>query len=489
MKRIKFFLPLIFFSFILSSSFAQDQTDALRLSQRYFHADARSAGAGNAFGAIGADFISTSINPAGLAFYRSSEFSWSLGFSNLNANGLYLDQSTDRRKYNFNIPDLDLVLTNLKKQNGQPVNDGWVSWTFAAGINRTNNYSGDLVFKGNNKSSSILYNYIETANGITHNNLSLNNVGGLAWDAYLIDSLSPTNYKPHFKDSNLNLSQTQTIKTRGSAYDINLSLAGNYSNKLYIGGTLSIPTLNYHETRTFNEVNLKTDTNYISSTYQRDLNISGYGFQALFGIIYKPIKYIRIGGSVQSPAFYKMSADYSQKMSSQINDGSHSAESEGNINFNLTTPFRATASLGIILDKYGFIGVDYEFVDYSLAYFNSDVYSYMDENDRVEKTYGATNNLRFGAEFKYKIFAIRGGYDIYGSPYTSETKPINADGSVRVISFGLGVREEAYFFDIAYQMFNTKEFILPYSLKSQNVDGAVETLDRNNLIFTFGLRF
>ncbi|MBP6699281.1 MAG: aromatic hydrocarbon degradation protein, partial [Flavobacteriales bacterium] len=51
---------------------AQNEEDALRISTGQPGGTARSNGMANAFGALGADPVSISINPAGLALYRTS---------------------------------------------------------------------------------------------------------------------------------------------------------------------------------------------------------------------------------------------------------------------------------------------------------------------------------------------------------------------------------------------------------------------------------
>ena len=60
--------------------YAQDLTDALRFSGFQMQGTARAGSMGNAFGALGGDFTSVSINPAGLGIYRSSEFVFSPTF-------------------------------------------------------------------------------------------------------------------------------------------------------------------------------------------------------------------------------------------------------------------------------------------------------------------------------------------------------------------------------------------------------------------------
>ena len=60
--------------FITLFAGAQDLMDALRYSNIAVSGTARAGAMGNAFGALGGDFTSASINPAGLGLYRSSEF-------------------------------------------------------------------------------------------------------------------------------------------------------------------------------------------------------------------------------------------------------------------------------------------------------------------------------------------------------------------------------------------------------------------------------
>lgn len=66
----------IIFLIVLAPTLVMSQgiIDAYRLSSNQISGTARAAGMGNAFGALGGDFTSLSINPAGIAVYRSNEF-------------------------------------------------------------------------------------------------------------------------------------------------------------------------------------------------------------------------------------------------------------------------------------------------------------------------------------------------------------------------------------------------------------------------------
>jgi len=57
--------------------FAQNQVDALRYSNLMFGGSARYVALGGAFGAVGADFTTLSVNPAGIGLYKTSEMSFS----------------------------------------------------------------------------------------------------------------------------------------------------------------------------------------------------------------------------------------------------------------------------------------------------------------------------------------------------------------------------------------------------------------------------
>ena len=79
MKKI---IYILFTSFLLSPSlFAQSEVDALRFSREDIHGTARAMSMGGAFGALGGDQTAISINPAGIAVYRSSEVVGTLNLS------------------------------------------------------------------------------------------------------------------------------------------------------------------------------------------------------------------------------------------------------------------------------------------------------------------------------------------------------------------------------------------------------------------------
>jgi hypothetical protein len=68
MKKYFFLITIALFVPFLNQ--AQDLADALRYSNLSVSGTARAGAMGNAFGALGGDFTSAGINPAGIGVYR-----------------------------------------------------------------------------------------------------------------------------------------------------------------------------------------------------------------------------------------------------------------------------------------------------------------------------------------------------------------------------------------------------------------------------------
>ena len=471
--------------------FGQYDLQVLQLSQNLYQSDARSAAVGNAMGAVGANYFSSVINPAGLAFFRRGEYLISAAFNGINTSSSYLGNEDKTVRNQLSIPSMGFVFPTINRVNGKVVTDGWVSNTFAFGINRTNSFLGRSYYAGKNTKSSILDYYVESAEGRTPSQLP--NVTWLAYQTWLINN--PNMAKSYFSAlgdsvSNYEIAQNKSSASHGSAYDMNFAYAANYSNIIYLGAKVGIPFVDYINSFSFNENNLLAGSNYLSSEYESELDVSAVGFNAGLGIIVKPHKYIRIGGSIMSPTFYRVTEQYYEQITSELDTTITDPESiEGKFKYNATTPFKATASLAIIAGKSGFISIDYEYIDYSTAILSSNDYPFTYENKNVNEFYKAANNIRIGGEYKIGIFALRGGYAINQSPYDPQYEPENGDRSYTIYSLGLGLREKAYYVDLAWQRFVTNEYEIPYILSSVEVDPATKDIKRTNLIMTVGFRF
>lgn len=488
---------------VIADVFAQNDMDALRYSQTEFGGSSRSVATGGAFGALGGDFGSLSINPAGIAVYRESEFTFTPAFYTAFSNSEYLGSNNFESKYNFNFSNIGGVISYIYKEANDgkiaPRTNGWVSSNFGIGMNRIKNFNNRVYFEGLNSTNSIVDTYVEQANaggGVSLNNLEQSYPFGadLAYATYLMDptdSLGGTYFRAFSLGSGL--MQRKEIVRSGSHNDFAITFGGNYSNKIYVGAGFNFPVIRFYEFTTFEEEATSSDTatNFNSLRINDDLSSEGQGFNFRFGIIARIGDFMRIGGSVQTPTFYEMTDRFSTRFSSDILSDNHEKSSpDGKFSYYITTPMKATTSMAFVIGKRGLISADYEVIDYSTARLRSLSYNFFDENESIYEKYHQTGNLRVGTEWKFENISLRGGYGIYGTPFHSAYKPATGGNQSKTFyTFGIGLREKEYFCDLAYVYSQASDYHTSYSLKNTSIPGSVNTTTAHNFQMTVGVRF
>jgi hypothetical protein len=503
-KKILFSLGL--FLGLGKIAFAQEIEDLVRYSERFNQGTARTVAVGNAFGAVGADYGSVGINPAGLGLYRRPEFMFTLGYNQTSTNSNYLNHSAGDDAFNFNIGNVGLVVASPRMKQGKEVENGWVSVNWAVGMNRSNNYWSNTVVKGTNTKNSILNSWRDNANSyglgpfdLGHGNGgSYGSYGSLAYNTYLIDPLSSdsTRYVDAARhDNKINASQTDNYSTSGSMNDINFTIAGNYSNQLYIGSTIAVPVVNFNSSRTYTEQNLNSpngnDSQYRSTTLKEYLNTSGVGITANIGAIYRFSESFRAGLSIQLPTVYSLMDTFFRSINGANHSRSYyySASNDYGFTYTLVTPARITASAALFFNKNGFVSADYEYTDYSMARVNSKDVSFFDLNQKARNNLIGVHNIRVGAEYRINQFAFRGGYNLVTSPYKSGLTLNDYGDTYSIFSLGAGFREKNISFDLTWQHLENKSTYTPYSLDDGTATSASVLTTRSNLMLTFATRF
>lgn len=427
-----------------ASLYAQNEIDALRYSRHTLGGTARYVAMGGAFGALGADFSSLSNNPAGIGLYRSSEVTVTPTIFIGSTESTYFNDFNEDERYNFNIGNIGIVMVSnptLRNPSSE-----WKNLQFGFGLNRLANFNNRVVIDGFNESSSYLTPYINDAN---ENNLSLNDLddfgSGLAYDTYLMgyDSISG-NYWIDMPDGNV--SQRKTMETRGSINEMVFTVGANYNDRVYLGATLGVPYIKYKESSIYTEEDVDGRNDYFKSFSRLDeLETSGTGVNLKVGIIVRPSDWIRLGGAIETPTFYSgMSDSYSTTFKSSFDTlyDSKRKTSDGFYEYDLTTPFKAMASVGFILGKNGIISADYQYLDYSNARLRASDYDFDKENDAIREGYLVAHNLRFGAEMRLGSMSLRGGYSISANPYR-----YNTNSALSSYSGGIGFRGKKFFVD------------------------------------------
>lgn len=472
---------------------AQYAEDALRFSSTYFGGTARMLSMGGAQQALGADISSLVGNPAGLGFYRRNDFNISptLRFSNTESSAFGKSYTENRDQ--FNIGNLGFTLTQMNQDySGAEVKNGWVSYTFGFGMNRVNNFFENKYFSGTNTKSSISQYFAELANSrdvSSFPDTNYTSIEDMAWFGYAIDYDTATNR--YVALSNGNNLQKQTDKIEGYKNEWTFAFGANYSNTIYLGASLGLGSIKFNRTSQFTESGINDPVYNLSSmTLNEKLNVSGSSVNLRIGAIARPVDFIRIGASVQTPDYYSFDEGFITDLSVNSNGDNYTfTPLEYLFQYKLRTPFRYQGGMAFFFKKFGLISADVERLDYSNNQLSASS-EYGDfgptQNAVVKNIYQSTTNLRFGAEFKIQDFSLRGGYAIYGDPYKSSA----VDGSRTFITGGIGFRMEEYYVDLAFVNQQYTSTYTPYSLNNSDLNPIVQNNHNiNSVVLTFGTKF
>ncbi len=499
---------LLITTITFSNAFAQDETDALRFSQTNPQGTARSMGFGGALGAIGGDFSSLSVNPAGIGVYRRSEFTFTPSLKINNTNSTYQGNAMEDNSTRFTVNNLGVVFTSAA-QGQRYERSKWKSVSFGFGINRMADFNNNYTYKGLNNTSSGAELYSIDANKYPGDVNDANAAGTLAYMGYqsfLLDTFNGA-FVPVVDYRNGTYQQRSVIQ-KGGITDFNISLGGNYDEKLMLGATLGIPSIRYKREVTYQETDATGNPNnyFDNFSYKENLTTKGSGINLKLGFIYKPADFIRIGLALHTPTYFNLKDVQNRSLStstenfkSDLGIGGSSFTKidapENVFEYNLLTPWRANVSAAGIFNKYGFLSVDYEYVDYASARFNFDANSreyQASVNQGIKSSYKGASIVRVGAEGRIQQLALRLGFGYYGSPY----KNTAIKGERTDVSAGVGFRSDNWFLDLAVVHSISEQQEQPYTFDPSTpgyanviVPTAITKNNLNNIALTLGFKF
>lgn len=456
MKKIMIISALILTA--AATALSQTSADALRYSRIDIGGTARYMGLSGAFGALGADFTTSSTNPAGLGLYKTSELVITPSVHIGSVESFYNGSTASDSRSNFYLGNVGFVLASKSKTD--PNKPGWRYVTFATGLNRLSDFNRRYEMTGTNAANSLLDTYVEDANGIPFDQIEDDTYGdyafdlNLAWWAYLLDLEDPLIDNQYISPiPGGNKLQTKSIDSHGSMNEYVFSFGANYNDRLYLGMTMGIPFIRYYESSVYTESNIvNSDLKYFDRI--EDLETRGSGFNLKFGMIYRASDWLRVGAAFHTPSWFGNMTDYwqvtmiSEFYTADENGNTRYVESSpsGTYDYSLNTPYRVQGSLAFIIGNIGLVSADYEFADYASARYDAPDYSFNSENSSISNSYAGTHHIRVGTEWRYNIFSFRAGAKYFTSPYQNE---IN-DGSRMGFSGGIGLKEGWFFMDLAY---------------------------------------
>lgn len=511
----KLYFTLFALCGLVSYLSAQYVDNALLFSQQSYGSTARSKAMGNAFGALGGDFGSLSINPAGIGIYQRGEVSTSISMLNQKKTETTYQGNTNSDSNNkFNFNNFGYVSTIPMSGN----NSGIVSVNFGLGFNRLANFNQSTYVGTESSPYSRIDAFAQNTNGINYNDLVTSSdydpyasgipwESKMAWENYLIDVSNPgtgdDQYKAYFLQSNENVKQIESVHREGFNNEYIASLGANFNHTLYLGATIGMQDLFYDEAKLYSESGITTSSlkSWGKFDYSNNSRITGIGYNLKLGAIYRPIPALRIGIALHTPTYFHFKETYSSIMNSTLTDintnanGSHSEVTPiGNYEYNFHSPLRAIGSVAYQIAKKAMLSLDYELVDYgSMKYskgLGGDNFSV--ENDEIKTIYNAVSNVRIGAEVRLTdAFSVRGGLEYLGNPYKSVINNIpqpNTNFNFKTYNGGIGYRSGKFSIDMTYSVGDKTNYMYLYQIDGVTVDPVKYRAISSELMFTVAMR-
>jgi hypothetical protein len=484
---------------------AQNAGDAMMFSRYYSGGTARSAGMSGAFGALGGDLSVLSANPAGLAVYRGSEFTFTPGFIFTNTNAKYAGNTFNDRNTHVIINNIGYVYTkNLYNEKGlQTINLG-------IAYNRLSDFKYDTYIRREAATSSLLDEFTYYANGLDRNGIPVNDndlhpfYEGLAYDAYAID-WDDTNHE-YYSDYNTHgYGQTlyRSMSARGRIGEYDFSIGLNVNHQLFFGATLGLQDIYYKEYYFHEERPGFEYMNYFS--FSDEYTVNGWGMNVKAGVIYRPVQELRIGAAIHSPTYlwrmkpYQLTGMETSWNRSPADDGTrnfyYETESDPSEKYRMTTPWRYSLSAATVIGRFAMVDVDLEMVNYSGSSITPKS-TYDIENEDISKILKTAVNLKSGAEFRLGPVFLRGGVAYYGNPYNKDEFDADIKKTLKgtmSYSGGIGFRHRDFYMDAAYSFTKYPEkmnnLYLSYNATEAWYEQAKLQTNTGKFLLTFGFRF
>ena len=414
--------------------------DVYNLSTSYYQGTAKSMAMGNAMGAVGQDFSSISINPAGLGLFRKPTFTFTPSinttYTKSELNG---DWATDS-KANLSVNNIGYIGIN---------NSGDKVATWAFGMNRTNNFTNKIFIDGYNDNSSLIDAYFaEIIDNDIYDEKELEYYSPTyiypLWETYLINFESNGNLTTPVPAGGLR--QLKGVSSWGGTNEWTVSTSINFNDRFFLGVSINMPHISSQRVSEYKELFEYNSKEYFWQQ-EEALTTTGWGFNSKIGILAYPCRWLRLGASFHTPSIYNLTDSWRTSTYSYLDFGSY----EYNVptsyfSYSLKTPWRANGSAAFIFGNFGMITADYEYVDYSTTRLSDFEYDYKEYNRFISDTFKPTMNIRLGTEWRYQNMCFRGGYSFYGSPYGIKDK----DYRRNALSCGIGYTQHFLTIDFAY---------------------------------------
>ena len=190
---------------------------------------------GNAMGAVGQDFSSISINPAGLGLFRKASFTFTPSINTTYTKSKLNNNIATDSKANLSINNFGFVGVNKSGNN-------IVNW--AVGMNRTNNFNNRIFVEGYNDSNSLIDAYFaEIIDNDIYDEKELDYYSPTyiypLWETYLINFESDGALTTPVPTSGIR--QLRGVNSWGGTNEWTASSSINFNDKFFLGISINLP--------------------------------------------------------------------------------------------------------------------------------------------------------------------------------------------------------------------------------------------------------
>ncbi len=503
---------------------AQTLLDIERYSANSIQGSARFSAMGGAFGAVGGDFSAIEINPAASSIFAFSEAGISLNSVQLKNTSRYFNGTEEDTGNDLSVGQAGVVLILNENSGGD-----WTKLSFAFNYNKSANYDNRFGVAGINPNRGIDQYFLFYAQGRRLDQISQVEINGefetfnqayinigeasdlgypaqqalFGYEGFVINPIplpgttDPTDFSIRSYESNTQRGANgysheynKTSSGRINKYNINFSSV--YQDKLHLGFNFNVLNVVYNESIRFYESGYGSQSGITNLLFENELNTIGTGNSFQIGAIYKATKSIRLGLSLESPTYYRLSDIIRQGLNTTVRT------EEGTTSQNLSplaagidtvfpeyrfnTAGNIRGSFAYIIKDIGLISFDYSRRAHNRAIFKPKEDAFLQAlNNQIEDNFQANQRLQVGGEFRLNPqISLRAGYS------TESASRIAFDNRQNIISGGFGYNFGASNLDVAVQL---QDFAYQQGLFSNGLTDTVGVNQDNfNLIFTYRLK-
>lgn len=458
---------VLLFIFLIGKS--QSTEDVIRIMNENVSGSARTMALGGAQSVLGADLGGFQYNPASIGIFRSSQAGITFGVVRNKADITRNKELSEVSKSKSTINNMGIVFSTTDDDN-----EKLKSVSIGISYNRENNFQNYYEYEGFNDLNSITSYFGEqttTRTKLDPNELNtkgfvnrdaIQNISQLVWISELINiPIGDTLFTGVAENGNIY--QEYSVEESGYQNHVDITLGANFNDFFYFGGSLGIHYYEYESIGQMTEVDVDSlIPNFVGFTYKDKYQIQGTGTNLKLGVILRPMPWVRLGVSMETPTVYNIETNRQKILENVIVDDVLDASTRKNDfetlelidEFTITTPFKYTFGMVLLGGKYGLLSADIERINYS----NSKIQDV--KNNNVLKN---VTNVRVGIEGRYDVFRIRLGLAVNGTAYDN----VEDIESKKYYTFGLGYKSDVYFIDYSSVFTSSSYDRYPYELNTR----------------------